>query len=221
MKKACWIALAATMLAAPTARAAGEDVICRNGDFPTEQTTFGLARVQGPSRLSFLADADGCPSEAASCRQKAYVVAGNVLLTGRSHGRYVCAFFPNRFSGSAGWVPADRLTPIAVVRAPPLSAWLGHWKNGDDTIDLTVKGEALTVDGEAYWPSAHPSPADAPGGPNEGNLAGQARPTGNRVEIGDPQSCLASLALVGDLLVVADNNACGGMNVSFTGVYRR
>ena len=29
------------------------------------------------------------------------------------------------------------------------------------------------------------------------------------------------MQLLGDLLVVADNQECGGMNVSFSGVYRR
>jgi hypothetical protein len=208
--------------AAPAA-AEDEDLSCRNGNFASGQSAFGLAKVIGPDRLNFLGDMDGCPSEEARCRNRAYVVVGDVLLTGRDHGAYVCAFYPDRFDGDAGWVRRDRLSMLAVAASPPPAAWAGHWKNGDNTIALKAEGDALVADGEAYWPSAHPPRSDAPGLPNDGQLSGTARPTANRVVFSDndPDGCTASLTLVGALLVVADNNNCGGMNVSFTGVYRR
>jgi len=211
------------LLAATAARAADEDLSCRNGGFPSEEKTIGLAQVVGADRLNFLTDTDGCPGEDVRCRQRAYVVGGDVLLTGRGHGPYVCAFFPNRGGGSAGWVRRDRLTPLPVAPSPPLADWVGHWANGDDTIDLTAQDGALDAAGEAYWPSANPPLSERPGGPNLGDLTGTARPKGNRVVFADPdpQACAASLTLVGSLLVVSDNNACGGMNVSFSGVYRR
>ncbi|MBV9993681.1 MAG: hypothetical protein JO127_00580 [Caulobacteraceae bacterium] len=205
-------------MAATAAYAQPDDLVCRNGDFPREQSRFGLAKVLGPERLNFLSDTDGCPSQAASCRQRAYVVAGDLLLTGRSHGAYVCAFFPGRGGGSAGWVPRERLAPAPAAASPPLTAWLGRWADGDDAIALSAKGALLSADGEAYWPSAHTS---RPGGPNLGELSGAAKPDGGRAVIGEADGCQAVLTLVGDLLVVADNNGCGGMNVSFTGVYRR
>ena len=212
-----------SLVLASAARAADDDLICRNGTFPTDEKTVGIAQVQGAAHLNFLEDAGGCPNEEARCRQRAYVVDGDLLLTGRSHGPYVCAFFANRVGGSAGWVPRDRLTALPVDVAPALSAWVGHWANGDDTIKLTAKAGALVADGQAYWPSANPPLSERPGGPNLGDLSGTARPKGNRVVFADPDptSCAATLTLVGGLLVVADNNACGGMNVSFSGVYRR
>jgi hypothetical protein len=211
-----------TLLAATAAHGQAPDMSCSNGGFPAEKA-IGLAKVIGADRLVFLKDSDGCPSEAASCRQRAYVVGGDELLTGRGAGAYVCAFFPSRGGGSAGWVRRARLAPLPVDASPPPSAWAGHWADGDDTISLTVKGGALVADGNAYWPSAHPSPAQFPGGPNLGDLSGTARPTGNRVVFADsdPQACSATLSLVGGLLVVSDNGACGGANVSFGGVYRR
>jgi hypothetical protein len=151
------------------------------------------------------------------------VVSGDELLTGRSAGAYVCALFPGRGGGSAGWVQRARLQALPVEASPSLSAWAGHWANGDDTISLTVKGAALVADGNAYWPSAHPSASQFPGGPNLGDLSGTARPTGARLVFADldPQACSATLTLIGVLLVVSDNGACGGQNVSFSGVYRR
>jgi hypothetical protein len=211
-----------TLLAATAARGQAPDMSCSNGGFPAE-TAIGLAKVIGADRLVFLKDTDGCPSEAASCRQRAYVVSGDELLTGRSAGGYVCAFFPNRGGGSAGWVQRTRLQALPVEGSPPLSAWAGHWSNGDDTINLTVEGGALVADGNAYWPSAHPSLSQFPGGPNLGDLSGTARPSGARLVFADPdpQACAATLTLVGGLVVVSDNGACGGQNVSFSGVYSR
>jgi len=34
-------------------------------------------------------------------------------------------------------------------------------------------------------------------------------------------TCTVHAQLLGDVLIVADNSECGGMNVRFNGVYRR
>jgi hypothetical protein len=203
--------------AAAHAQAAEEP--CANGNFSAERD-ISLAKVVGADHLVFLNDGDGCPSEAASCRQRAYVVAGDQVLTARKAGAYVCAFYPSRGGGSAGWVQSARLSPLPIEASPPLSAWTGHWANGDNTIALAAKNGALEVTGEAFWPSAHPSPAQFQGGPNVGDLSGTARPKGAEVIFAD-EVCTAALKLIGGLLVVADNGGCGGMNVSFSAVYKR
>jgi hypothetical protein len=210
------------LLAASASRAQPVDLSCSNGSFPTERAV-GLAKVSGGERLVFLKDSDGCPNAQASCLQRAYVVGGDQLLTGRTYGAYICAFYPSPGGGSAGWVPSARLSALPVDASPPLTAWTGHWANIDDTIDLKVKGAALEADGNAYWPSAHPSASQFPGGPNVGDLSGSATPEGNVVVFtdNDPNGCTATATLVGTLLVVADNGGCGGQNVSFSAVYKR
>ena len=78
----------------------------------------------------------------------------------------------------------------------------------------------LRVDGGAYWPSRQ---SDRPGGPHFGHMSGYATVEGTVAhysEPGDPQGCQATLRLVGPYLLVADNQRCGGYNVTFTGVYR-
>jgi hypothetical protein len=202
-----------------------DDGTCRNGDFPKLQTHFELRTATGARRIAFLADTDGCPSEARGCRTASYVLAGDRLIAGRVRGAYVCAFFPNRSGGAAGWMRADQLAAAAYDRSPPLNAWLGLWRDGDDRIRLSAHGGLLIADGAAYWPSADPSLSERPGGPNVGALSGSTRPTGPRAVFNDAQGqgegCIAKLELVGPYLVVADNDQCGGMNVSFTGVYTR
>lgn len=216
------IAVAALTCAAP-ARAAAPDEVCRNGSFPeTELRSLGLARVVGGGQVHFLEDGKpNCPREDKACEQRAYVVRGDEVITGRVRGPFTCAFFPNRVGGSAGWVKSSDLAPVTPGADPPMSAWVGQWRDGDDTIRLTAKGPALEVAGDAYWPSANPPPDQRPGGPNVGELAGLARPRGRTVVFGESVGCRAELALVGAYLVVADNSGCGGMNVRFNGVYRR
>jgi hypothetical protein len=210
------------LMGAAAAHAQAPDMTCANGQFASE-AAIGQAKVAGTDKLYFLNDSDGCPSEAATCRQRAYVIGGDAVLTGRTVGAYICAYYPSRGGGSAGWVETARLTPQPVDTAPALTAWAGHWVDLDDTITLTIKKGALSANGDAYWPSAHPSASQFPGGPNVGELSGDGAPKANRVVFtdNDPNGCTATLTLVGGLLVVADNGGCGGMNVSFNGVYTR
>lgn len=207
---------------AAAARAQTPDDTCRNGSFPTDETVIGRAQVIGQGRLWLLNDDNGCPADTTKCHGPTSVRPGAVLLSGHRRGTYVCTLDPA--SGDAGYVAATRLKALPVEPSPPLKAWVGRWREGDDVIRLTAKGDTLNVDGQAYWPSAHPSTRQFPGGPNLGDLSGTARPTGNVVtfaDSGDPQACRATLRLIGDVLVAADNRNCGGMNVSFSGVYRR
>ena len=200
-----------------------DDGTCRNGSFPEQAGGFGVGKVMGPERAYFIDDINGCPNDSAACREKSYVVTGDLVLTGRSKGVYVCAFFPNRGGGSAGWMRRDRLAAQPVDAAPPLSAWVGKWRNFDDTIALKARGAMLEASGDAYWPSANPPLSLRPGGPNTGDFSGVAKPSGARVVFADkdPDGCKVTLDRVGPWLVAADNNNCGGNNVTFTGVYTR
>ncbi len=217
------VAVGAIALTAASAHAENDAQMCRNGLFPSSEAAIGQAQLTGTARQFLLDDTDGCPAETARCRANTTSVRpGAVLLTGHRLGAYVCVFDP--VSGNAGFVESARLKALDVDASPPLKAWIGRWRDGDNAIRLTAKGSALVASGDAYWPSAHPSRRDYPGGPNVGDLSGTATPKGNLVvfaDASDPQACSATLRLIGDALVVADNQQCGGMNVSFSGVYRR
>ena len=197
---------------------------CGRGAFAFEPRVSGVAVVTGAGPLPFVADGAGCPSPQAACRTRAYVVAGDRVITAGRSGDYICALFPNAKGDSAGFLPAARLVPTAIDAAPALRAWVGRWKDGDDEIKLTIKGSRLVVDGSACWPSCNPPLSERPGGPNIGELSGSAAPVGNHVVFSTGSGefdCTAKLALVGNVLVVSDNENCGGHNVRFDGVYRR
>ncbi len=130
---------------------------------------------------------------------------GDIVLTGTENGAYVCAFFPGRNGGSAGYARQDELTPQP--SSVPLAAWNGNWRDGDNSIVLRMNGARLTASGQAYWPSAHPSPKQRPGGPNLGDMSGTATPNGNTVVFAgnDPADCRVSLTLLPPFLLAADN----------------
>ncbi|WP_375382086.1 hypothetical protein [uncultured Sphingomonas sp.] len=129
----------------------------------------------------------------------------------------------SRARETTGWVDTDRLALDAAASHPALSAWVGDWYMDDDHIRLTRATQGrLRVDGDAYWPGAHP--ADRPSGPNVGNLEGTFAVNADRLDYSngnDSYDCRATLRLLGDYLLVEDDGNCGGMNVRFTGTYRR
>lgn len=197
-----------------------DEDFCRNGLFTIVNAPIGLARVIGTSRAWFLEDMDGCPNAEARCRQQAYVVPGDRVLVGNARGNYLCVYYPSRGGGTAGWMDAARLRRIESEPNPPLSAWVGRWSDeGDPRIRIARRGRRLTVEGEAFWPSRNPSAEQFPGGPNVGRVDEPLEVTGNAAHA---RECNISFVLLGDYLVGADpDRSCGGMNVSFSGVYRR
>ena len=68
-------------------------------------------------------------------------------------------------------------------------------------IDLTFTG--------ARWLSPH------------GLRGGPLAISGHRATYADDNLCELELTLLPDFLLIADNHKCGGVNVTFSGVYRR
>ncbi|MCC5073673.1 hypothetical protein [Xanthomonas campestris] len=221
MHKACLLFLLSVSAMAHAAPHDDEAADCRNGSFTNSPSAFTLARVAVP-RLYLLNDSDGCPSKGeAACRQRSYVVKGDVVVLAQHRGGYTCASYPNKVGVSAGWVAERSLQPIASTATPPASAWNAHWYDGDNTLQLTANGDgSITVNGDAYWPSANPSPEQVPGGPHFGAVTARSLAEGNRLEVRE-DDCTVRLQLLGDLLIVVDNLQCGGASVSFNGIYRR
>jgi hypothetical protein len=194
---------------------------CRNGAFTRDSEEFGLARIKGEkgSRVHFYGDEEGCPGPAAKCRQKAYVIPGDEVLTSRTFGDWVCVWYQRaRGAETVGWLPADRLDTVATAEKPSLASWLGTWGFYDNELRLSRGRRAgvLRVSGDATWQGVNP------GNVHVGELSGEAAQAGGVLRLGeDPEECRATLRLVGPYLVVADNKRCGGVNVTFDGVYRK
>ena len=213
------------VVAAAPASAAADQGDCRNGGFSSENTAFGLATVKGEGRVYLLYDTEGCPSALLQCKNRGYVLPGDRLVTGRTIGDYVCAYFPNRGGGSAGWVDQSRLHPLDVNRRPPPSSWLGRWSDeGNPSLRVTDRGGILRITGQAFWPGPDRERDWPSGWPHDGEIRGQLTLNANRAHYddGDGQyGCKIEFTLIGDTLIASDNGWCGGANVRFDGVYSR
>jgi hypothetical protein len=217
MRRLAIVVCAAAVLGAAGAARAGPapTTLCAEGP---AATSFGLARITGAPKVYL----KHCPPGAAGCAEPPhapYVVAGDMVIVGPRAGDAVCVAKPNRQGATAGWVTEHQVQPQPTPPAP-LAAWAGHWTlAGGNTIDLKAQGGALAVSGAACWPACNGSGKGRV--PNVGELDGKATPAGGRLRIGSDTDCAAELWLVGPYLVVFDNLGCGGMNVSFTGIYQR
>ena len=197
-----------------------------------------FGRITAPGRTAFVKDGlarAGCPDPSAACRERAYLVSADPVILGERRGAYVCAHYRGAGDdmGRTGWLPGE-----AVAVEPPGAVapgdWLGTWTRAEARIRITQahKPGMLTFGGDATWGAGDPERARR-GGVHIGEFAGTVAPQGAAasfavgengalpVEAGDASDCKVWLRRVGPWLVVDDNLACGGVNVTFRGLYRR
>lgn len=216
-------ALAAAALLAPLAAQAQitDEDMCRNGGFPL-QTEFRIAIVgKGVQpKLYFMKDDDGCPQKSAEqCRAGPYVVPGDELLLGKTHGQWTCAWFNGKKHETVGWVDNGVL---ADQPQPQEIDWVGKWKqyNYPGYISIALKGATYYVLGEMIWQGGGRF-AD-----HFGQIEGELKVSGNHAHLGGVEKpenydCVADMIRIGRFLIARDNARCGAMNVRFNGIYTR
>ncbi len=188
------------------------------------------ARIVAVDRVYFVANASAprpsCPSPEPACRLKPFLVRGDEVLVAPSNGPYLCATFKSRQGvETRGWLPAAALS-VAPPKAFSALDWVGAWRRGKDGfIDIESRGDKIVVRGQATWTSATTT--------NTGDLSGEGIPRDGVLAIGydpakstsppnaDSGECAARLEIGASRLFVEDNGNCGGLNVSFNGVYDR
>ena len=210
------------LLAAGSAASAQmvDDGSCRNGGFGVQNPAPSSAVVTGKGRAYFLLDMDGCPNASRQCRQSSYLVPGDRLVAGRTKGRYVCAYYPGKGGGSAGWMEVARLSLAAPPRSTAVRDWVGRWSDeGNPIVRFYLRRGKLMVEGDSYWPSPNPPESERPYGPNVGHVAEEVQVSGN---VSHAVECNITFTLVGEFLIGADpDTVCDGANATFTGVYQR
>jgi hypothetical protein len=219
------VVVVAPLLLATMASAQSRAGQCHGFSLDDDPSLAILGVVDGPDRVRFVANSEevqGCPSQAPRCVRRPFLVPGDqVVMVGRE-GDFACVSFVGRQGARTdGWVPLAKLTD-----AFPEPRWSGTWKR-DTTAVITIgssSGGPLALSGHATVGPA----------PNVGKIAG--RIDGSRRQaafaISDTQQeiefdmagqfdCAVRLAQLGPYLVVKDNLRCGGLNVTFTGIYVR
>jgi hypothetical protein len=170
--------------------------------------------VKGPD------DDAACPADKDACRKKAYLVPGDVILTGGAQGAFTCAsyqsFHPRKQNWTVGWLPTSFLTPLEPMGSPKAADWIGTWSHPGSTISIKRgDGGKLSIEGEHTHPAAqnvHTGMLGATVTPTQGMIAFDRAEEGQR---------LVRMQRVGAWLLVEDNMQCGGSMVTFTGLYRR
>jgi hypothetical protein len=188
---------------------------CRNGLFPSDPSPIVVRAAKTAPRTYFHWDGgsfEGCPQKS-SCKD-GYVLPRQAVLVGKRMDSYVCAYFPNKSGGSAGWIQDSDLAAANASPPQSLNDWSGTWKYGDDEIKILVDGNSLKADGTAVWQGVDKSQE------NDGAFSATAKPHGTQADFTD-DTCKVTARLVSHYLVVSDNSNCGGMNVRFDGVYVR
>jgi hypothetical protein len=220
--------------------------ICPGVQVYGENIPVRLMRVVGSApRVHFIEDTlskpkSSCPSSAAECQRKGFVVPGDDLLAGWTKGAYLCTVYvsPNaklvkgQFPETNGYLPQGALQAVPVPAAQ-LTDWQGKWtRSAEAEITITVEAGKVKLAGQATY-GAHDAGRVARGAINIGELEGEGFLKGNLMAVGedytdptkplgnDRSECRAKLHLFGRYLLVEDSGGCGGNNVSFTGIYVR
>jgi hypothetical protein len=203
-----------------------------------------IAEVKtGEKRVRFIdGNCDGGAGNPA-CIRKAFVTPGDLVLIEQVFDAHACAAFVNaKGAATYGLLPNERLgAPFEPADTRP-EALLGDWRRTEATIAISDDADgAYRFEGAATFGALDPERVTN-GAVNTGAFSFLARPGSNLLaqlavpepeeqgkplmarpaaEAGQEDGCRVAFAALGPYLAVHDNGMCGGMNVSFTGVYRR
>src|SRR5262245_47034410 len=154
--------------------------VCRGVDFDIKRPLVA-SRISARPHVNFVKGADddaACPADNNACRKKAYLVPGDLVLTGRAQGVFTCASYQpshtRKQDWTVGWLQTSSLTPLAPMGSPKAAEWIGTWSHPGGTISIRrgdraklsnahlaphVAREAVRVLDRARSPAAPQSPA--------------------------------------------------------------
>jgi hypothetical protein len=201
--------------------------------------------LPGAARVPFVGGSaidPACPAPIARCTRKAFVVPGDPVIVTAISGAYACATFTSptpKAAVTVGWLPRAALGEAerdATARRP--AEWAGTWRSGPEQ-EIHIQsgdGARIVITGDATFGGSDPERVRR-GAVNVGEIAGTVTVQNGTAAfaIGEDGAthafdikgsegadlCRVRLWRLGHYLIAADNMMCGGMNVTFTGVYRR
>ena len=143
-KSSILLALAITVLGF-SARA-GDDPdpnVCLGAGFDAKRP-LAVSRISTRPHVYFIKGADDdklCPSDKETCRKKAYLVPGDIVLNGRAQGAFTCvayqSFHTRKQNWTTGWLPTSGLSLVAPMPSPKESDWIGSWSHPGGTISIS------------------------------------------------------------------------------------
>ena len=195
---------------------------CEPSLFPQALSPLGFAHVIA-AKLPIFRDPEACSRPTGLCPSKAYLVAGNQVISAQTVAGKTCVAFVNGRRPTIGWVDASMLAPLHAT--PPVGGWNGKWERilGDAEANIQRRGDRIGASLSASAAGANPSDVRTGGADGDLTIRGDLAQMGPQ---GDP-ACKVTLRRLGAFLVVNDgasddaNSACGGVGVTMNGVYAR
>lgn len=196
---------------------------CRGGFFTKDSTDFKIAVVNKLAgkkvKRSYFRNDDqkDCPG-GKGCLTKSYVIPGNEVIVNREYNGFGCSWYTSaKGGGFVGWLDLKDLQYKTLPANYSLQNWIGEWTDGSSSINIDKSTDpgSLNVKGDAFWKglgdNVHVGQLDKTVEPKNGTI---------QYSEGDEEyDCKATMNLVGNYLIVADNLRCGGLDVTFSGVY--
>src|SRR5262249_25621027 len=83
-----------------------------------------------------------CPAHTDACPRKAYLVTGDVVLTGKTRETFTCVTYQSpqakKQFWTTGWLPSTALAPIAPMSPVKTSDWTGEWTQPGGTLNIST-----------------------------------------------------------------------------------
>jgi hypothetical protein len=145
------------------------------------------------------------------------VAQGTPVQIYRREGAWTCGYVSGRDGAGPAWIRTDALSIVHYSDHPSLSAWTGRWAGDEDHVSIRLADMpgALHLAGSAVWHGGYTS--------HLGDTKGMATPIANHLHFveGGPGSCSIDLTLLNRYILAEDNQACGGLNARFQGIWKR
>jgi hypothetical protein len=216
-----------TLVIAGSARAGSSD--CELYDSAYEKAPLFEVKPAGSQRRVYLYSRPNNCADLKTCtaRKRIYLVPGDVVFAGPEDHGFRCAYYGSaRGILVAGFLPAAKLHPISGQDDLSADFLIGKWQSSlgphltPNSITIVNGGPGkVNAAGEAYYQTAQTV--------NEGSFgsAGVTVTPGAKEVVfrqgsGDI-ACAVTVRRRGPYLVVDDNGNCGGLNVTFRGIYVR
>lgn len=219
-----WKAVLAAFLMTCSTSALAE--VC-SGTYQDNQNIVKLAQVTKKTPLYNESTASGTCARTGSCGTKGFLIAGDPVAVTATRGGWACVMFTG-VNGRATWNQAFPLSSLKFVAAG--GTLEGSWEVEDQSLFIRRQGGRLMVRGWTQWPwSSTPDPAVQrrlkESGPNIGNVdtsvnLSRGATWARFVEGAGEYACQLQVRVLGPYLFASDNNQCGGVNATFSGLYR-
>ncbi len=141
-------------------------------------------------------------------KSKAFLLKNDVVAIRNIKTDFACAVYVNQKGVvTIGWLEVKFLKDTTIKQNI-----VGKWETDNASLNVAKQSSSYSIKGIATFNTGQTV--------NTGDVDGKLISSGNLWTY-QASTCVLSFLYLNNLLLVQDNNNCGGVNVSFTGTYRR